>query len=740
MPIRRRKKIKNNRPRGKITRWLPKAGLIAALVAVLAIVLLWLSVRLGFFGEIPSVNDLKAIQNHNSSEVYSSDGELLGKYYFLDRTSILRDDIPHHTIDALIATEDIRFFRHRGTDYRSLGRVLVKNLLMGQRSAGGGSTITRQLAKNLYPRSGKGMAGLAAEKIREGVIARRLEKAYSKEEILALYLNTVHFGENVFGVSAAAQRFFNKPAQALQPEEGAVLIGMLKAGTTYNPRLFPERSLNRRNTVIGQLEKYDFIPAEKADSLRSLPLHFDYTPLTHADGPAPYFRERLRLELMHWLEGYNEIHGTTYNLYTDGLRIHTTIDAALQGLAEESLQNHLLALQTQADRHYRLATPGRVSALLDRLGSKPGSDRDSIFQAQMQVHGALVSIEPNTGYVRAWIGGKDIRRFQFDNVVSRRQAGSAFKPFIYAAALESGARPCEFVTNDSLVLVDYGNWSPANADGNYEGYYSMAGALARSVNTISVRYLLQTGFAPAISLAERAGMQGPFHRLPSLALGTTEVSLLELTAAYSIFPNAGVPVTPRWLLRIEDAEGNLLFTAPGPFLLPACITQDNARMMNAILQEVTRYGTAAQVGGRLGARMDAAGKTGTTQHNSDSWFIGYTPGLITGVWTGVENPAFARTYPLPFGSAAAAVPIWTAFMDQSNQLPATRHYASGRFDPLPENLADLLDCPHYLDEIPRESLLDRIFGRDPDRRGVERDDSLAPRRRSLIRRIIEELF
>ncbi len=707
------------------------------MVTMLAVAMLWLSVRLGSFGEIPSVNDLRAIDNHNSSEVYSSDGLMLGKYFFLDRTSILLDDIPLHTVDALIATEDIRFFRHRGTDYRSLGRVLVKNLIMGERSAGGGSTITRQLAKNLYPRAGKGMAGLAAEKIREGVIARRLEKAYSKEEILALYLNTVHFGENVFGISAAAQRFFNKPAHALQPEEGALLIGMLKAGTTYNPRLFPERSLIRRNVVIGQLEKYDFIPAEKADSLRSLPLHFDYAPLTHADGPAPYFRERLRLELMGWLDVYNETHGTSYNLYTDGLRIHTTIDAALQALAEESLQNHLLTLQTRADQHYQLATPEGVSDLLDQLGSRPGSDRDSIFRAQMQVHGALVSIEPGTGYVRAWIGGKDIRRFQFDNVVSRRQAGSAFKPFIYAAALEAGVNPCDSVTNARLVLEEYGNWSPRNVGDHYEGYYSMAGALARSVNTISVRYLLQVGFTPAIRLAERAGMRGPFPRVPSLALGTTEVSLLEMTAAYSIFPGAGIPVSPRWLLRIEDAEGNLLFTAPGTSPLPACLTQDNARLMNAMLQGVTQFGTAAQVGGRLSARMDAAGKTGTTQHNIDSWFIGYTPGLITGVWTGLENPAFARTYPLPFGSGAATVPIWTEFMDRTNQLPATRHYASGRFDPLPENLSAMLDCPNYIEDTPRESFFDRLLRRDPDHQGLEHDDSLAPRRRSLIRRIIE---
>lgn len=739
MPIRRKKKFKITVTKRRIIRWLARVALFSVTAALLGLAFLWLAVRLEFFGEIPSVNDLKAIQNHNSSEVYSSDGVLLGKYYIHDRTSVLLDDIPQHTVDALIATEDVRFFRHRGTDYRSLGRVLVKNLLMGQRSAGGGSTITRQLAKNLYPRTGKGLAGLAAEKVREGIIARRLEKAYQKDEILALYLNTVHFGENVFGISAAAQRFFNKSAETLQPEEGAVLIGMLKAGTTYNPRLFPERSLQRRNTVIGQMEKYGFIAAEKADSLRSLPLQFDYAPLTHADGLAPYFRERLRLELMRWLDGYNGTHGTTHNLYTDGLRIHTTIDAALQALAEQSLANHLQTLQGTADRHYRTATPARARALLDQLSS-PETDRDSVFQAQKQVHGGLVSIEPGTGYVRAWAGGKDIRRFQFDNVVSRRQAGSAFKPFVYAAALETGIIPCEFIANARFVLEEYDNWSPSNADGHYEGYYSMAGALARSVNTASVRYLMQAGFEPVASLAGNAGIGGPFPRVPSLALGTMEVSLLELTAAYAVFAGVGVPVAPQWLLRIEDAEGNLLFRAAGPSPGPPALTEDNARLMRAMLQEVTATGTAAQAGMRLGNRMDTAGKTGTTQNNSDSWFIGFTPGLITGVWIGLEHPAFARAYPLPFGSAAAAVPVWTAFMDQANRHPATRHHASGRFDPLPESLATLLDCPPYLEELPRESLLDRIFRRDPDRREEREADPEAPRRRSLLRRIMDELF
>jgi penicillin-binding protein 1A len=720
--------------------WLGRILISGALLTMLTWASLMLAVHLKYFGEVPSVKDLSNIQNHNSSEVYSWDGELLGKYYIYDRTSISIQEIPQGIIDALIATEDIRFYSHRGTDYRSLGRVLLKNLLLGQRSAGGGSTITRQLAKNLYPRTRKGWIGLAGEKLREGIIARKLEKTYQKDEILGLYLNTVHFGENVFGIFAASQRFFNKQPMQLRAEEGAVLIGMLKAGTSYNPRLHPEQSLRRRNTVIGQLQKYGYITGEKADSLAMLPLVFDYAPLTHVHGPAPYFRERLRLELGSWLDGYNEVNGRRYNLYTDGLKIFTSIDAGLQQLAELALVNHVSMLQEEADRHYRQANPQRVGRLIDQLDGRMDADRDSIFQAQKQVHAGLVSIEPHTGYVRAWVGGKDIRRFQFDNVVSRRQTGSAFKPFVYAAALESGIKPCEYITNEPLVLEAYDNWSPSNTDGNYQGYFSMAGALAQSVNTVSVRYLLQTGFEPVINLAEKAGIPGPLNPVPSLALGTAEASLLDLTAAYCVFGNQGHPVTPKWLLRIEDSEGNLLFSAPANVPGERSMSSETARIMTSILQGVASNGTASHAGSRLGARMDIAGKTGTTQNNIDSWFIGFTPGLVTGVWAGLENPAFGRIYPLPFGASRGAVPLWTNYMDQANRLPETRHYASGRFAVLPEQLAAQLDCLPYLEELPRESLLDRIFRREDSRRRDTPGEEEAPRRRSLLRRIIEELF
>ena len=715
-----------------------------AMWGALSLLLLWvfllLAVYLKYFGEVPSVKVLSQIQNHNSSEVYSSDGKLLGKYFIFDRTSISLEDVPQGILDALIATEDIRFYSHRGTDYRSMGRVLVKNLLMGQRSAGGGSTITRQLAKNLYPRTRKGWIGLAGEKLREGIIARRLEKAYGKGEILGLYLNTVHFGENVFGIYAASQRFFNKQPTELNLEEGAVLVGMLKAGTSYNPRLHPEQSLRRRNTVIGQMYKYGYLEQTTADSLQALPLVFDYAPFSHVHGPAPYFRERLRLELMQWLEGYNETHGSSYNLYTDGLKIHTTIDAGLQRMAEEAVDRQLQVLQQEADRHYRRADPARVDRLLNTLSGGRESDKDSIFEAQKVVHAGLVSVEPQTGYVRAWVGGRDIRQFQFDNVVSKRQTGSAFKPFVYAAAIENGFRPCEYVTAEALLPEDHGGWSPANTDGNYEGYYSMAGALARSVNTVSVRYLLHAGYGEVKRLADAAGIPGPFAEVPSLALGTIEASLLELTTAYCVFANHGQAIRPQWLLRIEDADGNLLFAASQVQQLPMVLSAETARIMTSMMQGVTDYGTAGHAGSRLGSRMDVAGKTGTTQYNIDSWFVGYSPGLVTGVWSGLEHPAFGRTYPLPFGASRVAVPIWTNYMDQANMNPWTRHYASGGFEPLSEALAERMDCLPYLEELPRESLFDRIFRRDERDRREAPDEEEPRRRRGLLRRILDELF
>lgn len=736
----------------------------------------------GRFGKLPDVASLKGIQNHNSSEIYAASGELLGKFYIYDRSSIGLPEISPDVINALIATEDARFYQHQGTDWRSMGRVLVKNLLLGDRSAGGGSTINRQLAKNLFPRQQKGIKGLVIEKIKEGIIARRLEKAYTKDEILTLYLNTVPFGENVFGISAASQRFFNKHPRMLAPHEAACLVGMLKATTSYNPRLNPERALLRRNIVLGQMQKYDYLPKALVDSLSRLPLDLDYSPLTHIHGPAPYFREMLRVSLGRWLEDYNRQHQTHYNLYTDGLKIFTTLDFHLQLMAEQAVREEMARLQNALDNHYRNAKPQGVQTLINRemhrssrylslmkSGMKEADIRkefstprtmkvfswegekevemsplDSIFRSQTILHCGILSLEPSTGHIKVWVGGNHFRYFQFDNVTARRQAGSSFKPLVYAAALESGISPCEFVSNEAFTLEDYNNWGPSNHDHHYEGYYSMKGAMAQSVNTVSTRYFLRTGFEEVLQLARAAGIRSALPAVPSLGLGSGEVSMLELAAAYGMFANQGIPVEPVFLQRIEDSGGRVLYQAADAVPREPVILQETSHIMTELLRGVVNQGTAASLRSVYGLGYDIAGKTGTTTSNADGWFIGYTPGLVTAVWTGLENPVFADSYPPPFGASRTAVPLWGSFMSRAGQNAKTRSYTRGSFPTLSPELEDLLHCPHYLEELYQPSFLEKLLGipgkQSESQQVTPRGNQPQQQRRGRLRRWIEEIF
>jgi penicillin-binding protein 1A len=776
------RKIRNN-PR-KFFRF----GLFAGAAGIAAVVLLWigmhLTVWLGMWGPLPTVEELAGIENHNSSEIYASGGEMLGKFYIYDRSSIGLQEIAPEVVHALIATEDVRFYQHRGTDLRSMARVVVKNLLMGDRSAGGGSTINRQLSKNLFPRERKGLFGLVVEKIREGIIARRLERAYTKDEILVLYLNTVPFGDNVFGIAAASQRFFNKHPRHLNTEEAAVLIGMLKATSSFNPRINPDRALLRRNVVLQQMRKYEYLEPAIADSLLGLPLQLDYSPMTHIHGPAPYFREMLRVNLVRWLNEFNEEHETSYNLYTDGLKIFTTIDFDLQLMAEQAIREEMTRLQQVVDRHYRNVQASRVQALVNRemqrspryfslqnTGMQEAeilknfetpvamrffswedeetqelSPLDSILKAQTLLHAGLVSLEPSTGHIRAWVGGNNFRFFQFDQVLSPRQAGSAFKPFVYAAALEAGVDPCEFISNESFVLEAFDDWSPANIDDNYEGYYSMKGAMTHSINTVSTHYLLRAGLEPVIRLARDAGINATLPAVPSLGLGSGEVNMLEMAVAYSIFPNNGVPVNPQYLTRIEDARGNILFEAPRQVSRDPVISESTALLMTDILRSVVNQGTAASLRSAYSLPYDMAGKTGTTQNNADGWFVGYTHGLVTAVWTGLDQPLFARTYPLPFGASRTALPVWGSYMAKAGRNPNTRAMINGPMPTLTEDLAALLRCPLYLEVLEQPSWLERLFGAPPQEReprevSPRREPrQREPERRSRLRRWLEEIF
>ena len=705
---------------------------------LLLVCALFLMVYAGVFGPLASVQELRDIQNYLSSEVYSNDRVLLGKYYFQDRTNVRYQDLPEHLTDALIATEDVRFYEHNGIDRRSTFRVLFKSLLFQDRRSGGGSTIHQQLAKNLYPRKRYSVLTVPVNKFREMILGVRLHQAYSKKEILELYLNTVSFGEDTYGIETAAYRFFNKLPANLKIEESALLVGMLKGTHHYSPRHYPERSRSRRDRVLSQMDKYGYLDRGILDSLISLPLELDYVKLTHNEGLAPYFREHLRLVLLEWSKNNPAEDGTRYNIYTDGLKIYTTINADLQKYAEQAVKARMAYLQELFDRQWNNRDPlGKRNAyLLDQLEStrrfqslkKKGLSGDEILVAlnvpeKMEIftwqgmkevemsaydsvahyakflQAGLLSVEAKTGYVRAWVGGINSRYFKYDHVTSRRQAGSTFKPIVYSAALRKGLDPCTFIPNDSVVYREYNHWTPRNSNGGYGGYYSVKGALTHSVNTISVKILKDTGIDEVIRFSRQLGIQGELPEVLSLALGTGDVSLQEMVQAYSVFLNDGKVIEPIFLKRIEDKYGNVLYegeTANSDQV----ITPRQAQLMTEMLKNVADRGTASSLRSVFGLNNEIAGKTGTTQHNTDGWFIGYTPVLITGIWVGGDLPRIRFRYGGYGQGAYAALPIWARYMQKIYRDPLYRYSKNLSFE-IPDNIMEELDCEDYRESVRR---------------------------------------
>ncbi|MFD2247396.1 transglycosylase domain-containing protein [Pontibacter ruber] len=728
------------------------------LALLLLLTLFYLAIYMGVFGSVPSRAELKARQNHTASEVYSADGVLLGRYYIQDRTKVEYDDIAPTVIDALIATEDARFYEHSGIDTKSLFRVFFKTLLLQEESSGGGSTLSQQLAKNLYPRKEYRLLSTPINKLREFIIAHRLESIYSKQEILELYLNTVPMGGNLYGIERSARRFFNTSADSIKTEEAAVLIGMLKATTTYNPRLDLERSKQRRNVVLGQMAKYKFLSRNEVDSLKNLPLKLRYRYETHNDGLAPYFREQLRLELAKWAATQKKENGEPYNLYTDGLKIYTTIDAGMQAHAEKAVRRRMAQLQSQFDEHWRGRTPwgNDASVIQDAMlrsdrykkakaagksdeeiremfrqplqmnvfswrgnSKKDMSPRDSLRYYQRFLNTGLVSVEPGTGYVRAWVGGINHAVFKYDHVRSRRQVGSTFKPFVYAAALERGIAPCTYFPNQRMTYPEYENWSPQNVNEQYGGEYSMRGALAHSVNTISAQVIMQAGIDRTVNLAHRLGIQSNLPKVPALALGVADVSLYEMVSAYATFANNGRHVKPVYITKITDRNGKILRQhQPGRNVLRA-MSSKNAAIMLQLMQGVVEEGSAARLRSEFGLQMDIAGKTGTTQDHADGWFIGITPGLVTGVWVGAESPLVRfRTLELGSGSRTA-LPVWGDYMARLVRDRAYADIRNSRFRQLPPELQASLACQSFIEEQPEpdNNILDRLLERLSHKRG-----------------------
>ncbi|WP_299754856.1 transglycosylase domain-containing protein [uncultured Pontibacter sp.] len=729
-------------------RFLYRIFLKLSLFGILFLVLFYFAVYAGFLGGMPSSKELRSVHNNTASEVYSADGVLLGRYYIQDRTNVKYANISPAAIDALIATEDARFYDHSGVDVRSLGRVFIKTLLLQNGSSGGGSTLSQQLAKNLYPRKNYMFWDMPINKLREMIIARKLEGIYSKEELLELYLNTVPMGGNLYGIERASRRFFNTSADSLKTEEAAVLIGMLKATTTYNPRLDLKRSTRRRNVVLAQMAKYEYLSSAQADSLKQLPLKLKYNYTTHNDGIAPYFREHLRQELVDWATSKKKKNGEPYNLYKDGLKIYTTIDAGMQRHAEASVRKHMAQLQKQFDAHWRGRSPwGRNSDIIqvamqrsDRYKhlKDAGKSEAEILEAfkqpvPMQVYGwsgnskkemspmdslayysrflntGLFSVEPQTGFVRAWVGGINHHVFKYDHVKAKRQVGSTFKPIVYATALEQGFKPCDYFPNERMTYPEYDNWSPRNATEQYGGEYSMRGALAHSVNTVSAQMIMKAGVTKTVAMAHRLGIESKLPEVPSLALGTANLSLQEMVTAYATFANRGLQVKPVYIAKIEDREGRVLREHRAGEGAKKVISEETAAIMLHLMQGVVEEGSAAKLRTAYGLKMDIAGKTGTTQEQTDGWFIGITPQLVTGVWVGGESPEVRfRTLELGQGSRTA-LPIWGEYIRRIALDPAYKGYYNSQFAPLPLRVQEALNCASFRAEPPRENFLERVF-------------------------------
>ncbi len=720
---------------------------------IIAVVMLGLfaTIYLGAFGRLASKQDLTKIKIANASEIYAANGELLGKYYDENRTDATLNEIPSHMINGVVATEDARFFAHQGVDPRALLRVLFRTILMGDLDSGGGSTLSQQLIKNIFPRQNHGLLTVPVMKIKEMILAIRIEKVYSKAEIMELYLNTVPFGEqDVYGIKVAAKRFFGKPLKDLNIEESAVLVGMLKANTAYNPVKNPQLSTKRRNVVLQRMAQAEFISKVELDSLEQIPLETTYIKEGKNQGLATYFRSHLQPEIEAILADIKKSDGSNYNLVKDGLRIYTTLDARLQQYAEDAVKENMPEIQQKfyedwknrkswidddvlesakksTQRYQSLKARGLSEAEIDAIFDKPipmnlfsweedtlklWSPLDSLKHYLSTLHAGFIAVEPSTGLVKAWVGGINHGYFQYDHVKAKRQVGSTFKPVVYAQALEDAFSPCDFYENKREIYPEYEDWSPRNSDGKYGGYYSMSGALSKSVNTVTVQLILESGIDSVRALAQQLGIQGEIPEGPAISLGTMNASLEEMVQVYGTFANGGRKPQLHYLDRIEDAEGRLIYEQPrpNPTVFDSIISAESNALLVNMLETVVDSGTARKLRYRYQIKGDIAGKTGTTQNQSDGWFLGFTPDIAVGVWVGADLPSVHFRTLYRGQGASTALPIAGTFLQKTYQDRAFRSWRDHRFSPLVDTLSFLLECPHYLDDIPlADELLDDYF-------------------------------
>lgn len=723
-----------------------RIGVISILVLGSSVLLLILFIYLGAWGKLPDKQELSDYKYQRASEVYSADSVLIGKYFLFDRQPIPFDAVPKNLIEALVAIEDERFYDHSGIDYKSLVRVALKTILMQDQSAGGGSTISQQLAKNLYPRERSGKFNLAISKFKEMIIASRLESIYSKKEILMLYLNTVSFGDNTFGIESASLKFFNKPARELELQESATLVGMLKATYGYNPRVFPKNSLNRRNLVLQSMYTNDFISQKEADSIKQLPLQLDYRDYDYNEGIAPYFREEVRKQMLGWAKAQKE-KGLDYNIYTSGLKIYTTLDSKMQVLAEEAMEQHMKALQNSFEKSYGKRAPWirdqklidkviqhsapykkwknaglNEKAIMDSMNVKKemwlsdwnqeemrsASTIDSLLHYLKFLNTGSLSLDPKTGAVKTWLGGINFKYFKYDHISqSKRQVGSAFKPIVYTAALENGISPCTYFSAQEVAYGNMEGWSPSNSGNKDEAYlnYSMEEALSNSVNTVAVKVLEKTGIPNVIEQAQKMGIKTPLPPLPSLALGTAEIKINELAGAYAGFLNNGRSVTPYLIHSITNEKDSIIETFKPEIAEDRAFSEETGQIMLEMMKATVNNGTAARIRSTYSIKNDIAGKTGTTQNNKDAWFVALTPKLLNITWVGLDNHEIGFSSTSLGQGANAALPIFALWIQKLNADKSFDHITKAKFPTPSPVVRNQLDC----DPVKRDGFFKRLF-------------------------------
>ncbi|WP_378180607.1 penicillin-binding protein 1A [Aquimarina sp. SS2-1] len=743
-------------------------------IGVLMVILLFLLASWGTFGEMPGFDELENPQNDLATQIISSDGKQIGTFFKENRTPVNYEDLSPDLVNALVATEDVRYYEHSGIDARGTIRAFA---FLGKK--GGASTITQQLAKLLF--TGKRSRGWQryTQKIKEWVIAARLERQYTKDEIMAMYLNKYDFLNQAIGVSSASRIYFNKTPKDLKKEEAAVLVGMLKNSSLFNPLRRPELVKNRRDVVLSQMAKYDFITVQEKDSLQQLPLKLDYAPEGHSDGIATYFREYVRSWMSDWVEknpkGKDEDGNIEYyNIYRDGLQINVTIDSRMQKYAEEAVQEHMANLQKEFDKQeqknktspFRDLTQQEVDGIIKRairssarrkkmldqgksekeilksfdvktemkIFSWKGyidtimTPRDSILYYKGFLRSGMMSMEPQTGQVKAWVGGVDIKHFQYDHVYQgARQVGSTFKPFVYATAIDQlKLSPCDTLPMSQITIPagSHGvmeDWTPKNSDAKYTGYLSLKEALAKSVNTISARLMDRIGPEPIVRLAKKSGVESEVIEVASIALGSVDLKLSEMVGAYSTFANEGIYNKPVMITSIEDKNGTTLYQFEP--VTRDVISKEAAYVTLNLLEGVTQSGSGLRLRTGPSTRYDyknvvtgypyeftnpIAGKTGTTQNQSDGWFMGIVPNLCTGVWVGGDDRA-THFSSVKYGQGATmALPIWALYMKKC-YADKTLDVSKDAFKK-PENLTIEVDCKEFKKNIKVEDPKEDEFG------------------------------